>query len=117
MPTESGAVSANPCRAYSRRPGGSASRVTHAPARRVPADALEQLVQDGVAEASALVLGQDGHVDDVEVPAAVADDPAHADDGARLVVHDVARRPAATDSADGLVLGDGERPALWRRFR
>ena len=63
--------------------------------------------QDGVAEASALVLGQDGHVDDVEVPAAVADDPAHADDGARLVVHDVARRPAATDGADGLVLGDG----------
>jgi hypothetical protein len=65
------------------------------------------VVEDGGAQAAALVVRKRRHVDDVEVPAAVADDAAHGDGVAGRLVHDVAGRPGAIDARAGLVLGLG----------
>lgn len=59
------------------------------------------------AQPLALVRWQRGHVRDVEVPAAVADDAAHGHGLRRRRVHDVAAVPAAGDGAVGHGLGDG----------
>jgi hypothetical protein len=75
---------------------GSIGEEVHVGTRRsLAADSLEKSSEDGVAEAATLVLGQDRHVDDVEVPAAVAQDPAHADSASVALVDDVHSRPAS----------------------
>lgn len=48
--------------------------------RRCRGDAVKQMREHGVTDPASLVLGQDSHVDDVEVPTAVADDPTEPDD-------------------------------------
>jgi hypothetical protein len=53
------------------------------------------------------VFGDNGHVDDVEVPAAVTDEPSHPHHLIGAVVHDVAGRPTARDRRNGLLARPG----------
>src|SRR5262249_18566324 len=73
--------------------------------RRPPTDLLEQVRQHGAPQATSLVLRQNGHVDDVEIPASVADETAHRNGTSFRFVDDVTGCPASRDRAWGLPLG------------
>jgi len=65
------------------------------------ADTREQPAEDRVADATALMVRHDGHVDDVEVPAAVADHPAHAN-GLSVPVDNMDGGPASEECCGSL---------------
>lgn len=52
--------------------------------RRELSDVIEQGAQNSVSQTTPLVLGEDRHVDDVEVPAPVTEQAAHGRDLASL---------------------------------
>src|SRR5690349_16822310 len=60
---------------------------------RARANLFHQTVENTAPQPLSLVVGQDGHVGDVEVPAAVADDAAHAHGLAGTSVPHVNRVP------------------------
>ena len=66
-------------------------------------DSLEQKREDGVAETLTLVLGEHGHVDNVEVPAPIAEQPPHGHGPVIDFVHDVYRRPASSERGPSLI--------------
>ena len=66
-------------------------------------DTVQQRCKDRIAQALPLVSGQYGHIDDVEVPPAVAEQPAHADDCSRLLVYYVACGPGASQACSALL--------------
>ena len=71
--------------------------------RRHGADPVEQRGQDGVAQTAPLVLGEHRHVHHMEVPATVADHPAHPHRRAAGLTHDVHRCPASGERRSGLI--------------
>src|SRR5262249_20792784 len=78
--------------------------------RRSVADLAEEIRQNRAPQAAPLVLRQDGHVDDVEVPAAIADDPAHRDATTVYFVDDMTCSPTPGDRGLRLFLGLGREP-------
>ena len=66
-------------------------------------DCVQQRAEDGIAETATLMLGQDSYVDDVKVPAAIAEDATHSHGTATLVMQDVYRRPTAPHRRSRLV--------------
>ena len=70
---------------------------------RCSLDTVQQRCKDRIAQALPLVFGQYGHIDDVEVPPAVAEQPAHADDCSRLLVYYVACGPGASQACSALL--------------
>ena len=66
------------------------------------ANAVHNRRHDEITKSFPLVFGQHGDVNDVEVPAAVADDSAHADGRTALLVDDVEGAPAAAQRGDSL---------------
>ena len=71
---------------------------------RCSAYPVQQCNEDRVAQPAPLVLRQHGHVHDVEVPAAIAEQTAHSDDRPRLLVHYVACGPCARQGNSALLL-------------
>jgi len=67
-------------------------------------DPVDEGREDRVTEAAPMVRRQDRHIHDMEVPAAVAEDTAHADGIAGAGVDSVACGPAARQPRRGLIM-------------
>ena len=70
---------------------------------RCSLDTVQQRCKDRIAQALPLVFGQYGHIDDVEVPPAIAEQPAHPDDRSRLIVYYVACGPSTRQACSALL--------------
>jgi hypothetical protein len=69
-------------------------------------DVIEESAKDRVAQTAPLVFGHDGHIDDMEVPAPVAQHASHPHNFAVRLVNDMTSSPTPRQSHRGLLLGD-----------
>jgi hypothetical protein len=89
-----------PVQGDARRVGQQADERT---LRGVGANLIEQGGEDDVAQPATLMLGEDRHVEQVEVPAPVPEDTPHSDALHGLIVDHVNGEPAAMEAGDGLI--------------
>src|SRR5215471_4372279 len=70
---------------------------------RYSLDTVQQRCKDRITQTLPLVFGQYGHIHDVEVPPAIAEQATHADDCSRLLVYYVACGPSTRQACCALL--------------